>query len=138
MPEYSAFAHSMRSDKRIAPQLDTLIGTWDSRVRRTLWDYVVHLVTKQLSEYPGRFGFDATCFDRMYDDLEQFFNCDTIPLQAFAPLLNFSSDADEIDLGGAAHLRRITSRETEQMLDDGGRFSQVPFFSDPPQSTRLN
>ena len=128
MPEYSAFAHSMRSDKKTATQLDTLIGTRDSQIRRTLWDYVVHLLTKQLSEYPGRLSFDTSCFDRMYDDLEQFFCSDTIPLRAFAPLLNFSSDADEIDLGGGAHLRKITSRETEQMLDEGSQFSQLPFF----------
>ena len=128
MPEYSAFAHSMRSDKKIATQLDTLIGTWNSRILRTLWDYVAHLLTKQLSDNPGCMSFDASCFNRMYDDLEQFFHSETIPLRAFAPLLNFSSDADEIDLGRGAHLRKITSRETEQMLDEGRLFSQLPHF----------
>ena len=131
LPEYRACIKVMRSDPIISKHLDCLIGTWDRRVRRKAWDYLRHFLIKQLEQLSEKFAFDPETFDRMYYDFERFIYSDSIELRAFSPLHNFSTDVDEIDLGNGLLIRRITTSELEQLLDEAKWSFQIPYFDIP-------
>lgn len=131
LPEYKQCIKLMRSDTTMSKHVDCLVGTWDSRILRTPWEYLSYFLTKQLSQFSERFKFDPETFDRMYYDLEQFFYSDSVGLQAFSPLHNFTSDVDEIDLGDGLRIRRIATSELEQLLDEAKHFFQMPYFEVP-------
>lgn len=121
LPEYAACVEVMRSDITISKHLDCLVGTKSRGSPRTAWGYLSYFLTRQLPE-----RFDAKTFDRMYYDLEQFFHSDSVDLQVFSPLYNFSGDFHEIDFGDGMRMRRITTSELEQLSDEVRLTSQVP------------
>lgn len=131
LPEYKACIEVMRSDITISKHLDCLVGFWNRRVRIIPWEYLSHFLTKQLAQLSERFEFDAEYFDRMYYDLEHFFYSDSVGLQAFSPLHNFSGDVDGIDLGDGLRIRTISTSELEQLLDEAKWSFQIPYFDVP-------
>jgi len=121
LPECAACVDVMHSDITISKHLDCLVGTKSRCSPRTAWEYLRYFLTKQLPE-----RFDAKTFDRMYYDLEKFFYNDSVKLQVFSPIYNFSGDFDEIDFGDGLRIRRITTSELEQLSDEVRLTSQVP------------
>ena len=129
LPEYSPWLQAMRADPVVSRHLDSLVGTSQGGIRRTAFEYLLHMLVKQVQLWPARFDEDA--FDRSYRDMEQFFYHDTVEFRAFAPLQNFSTDADAIDLGGSLRIRKITNQELEDLLDASALGSMIPFGEIP-------
>jgi hypothetical protein len=128
LPEYQTCMKVMNSDPAIAKHKDSLVGTWNSRMRRTAEDYLDYLLMKQLPQDQEKIEFSPEIFDQAYCALERFFYSDTLMLKAFAPLHNFHSDVDHLDLGDNLQIRRITKREKEQLLDESRWYPVMPHF----------
>lgn len=128
LPEYQRCVEVMRKDATISKHLDCLVGTSNSRIHRTAWDYLDYLLMRQLSGDLNRFEFDLQNFNSAYNDLERFFYTDALSLKAFSPLHNFQSDVDQIDLGDNLHIRRITSYERENLINELKWSPTMPHF----------
>jgi len=57
------------------------------------------------------FRFSSERFESVYDDLEKYFYSDSVVRKSFCPLLGFSSEVEEICLGGGVKIRRISKDE---------------------------
>jgi hypothetical protein len=128
LPEHQACMKVIMSDPIIARHVDCLVGTWNSRMRRTAEDYLDYLLWKQFPQGQEKIEFSPETFEQGYKALESLFYNDTIALKVFVPLHNFESDASDIDLGNNLHIRRISKNETEQLLDESSWSSFMPRF----------
>lgn len=57
------------------------------------------------------FLFSLERFESVYDEMEKYFYSDSVVRKWFCPLLGFSSEVEEICLGGGVKIRRISKDE---------------------------
>jgi len=128
LPEYVACIDAIRSDLTLSKHMDGLVGLESWQTRMTPWGYLSHFLIKQISEATEKFNLNPQTFDSMYFNLERFIYDDTVPMQAIAPLQNFESDVHELDLGNEAKIRRLSTAELEQLMDQSKWSTLAPSF----------
>ena len=125
LSEFGLWSEATRTDSVISKHVGKAVGTRRGMMGRSAWEYLRHLLLRQLSS--GKLEFDREIFDKTYRDMERFFYSETVEFRAFSPLQNFESDVDVIDFGGGLKIRKTTHLELEQLLDASRLSSFVPF-----------
>lgn len=123
---YSELLETLKTDPTISKHIDAQIGTASFRFSFTAWDFIGNLLEKQLSRLHEKLEFDSDTFEKSYRNLERFFYSDSIPTTSQAPLHNFDSEIENIDLGGGLSIRRLGSTEQEALFSEHS--SQFPRY----------
>lgn len=122
LQEYKECLALMQADKEIAPHLGELVGTRIGAARNTALDYLNFVLLRQFEVSKERFEswtepFHIERFKKPYSNLEKFFYTDKIEIRAFAPIENFKSDINKINLGNNLVIRRLTSDEKAAIIE---------------------
>src|SRR2546428_3499831 len=126
LPEFGLWSEAISADSVASKHVGKLVGTRRGMIGRSAWEYLVHLLLRQLSSPSGKAEFDLEIFDKTYGDMERFFYSQTVEFRAFSPLQNFESDLESIDLGGRLRIRKTTRAELEHLLDASRLSTSVP------------
>jgi hypothetical protein len=121
-PEFSDFDKVIHEDTVLSKHIDTLISGGMSGARMESYMYLFFIVDKLIVNYflTGN-KFDQELFYKLYCDLEYLFYHDDLPFKVIAPLRNFGSEKDTIDLGEGLIIRKITAEESKifsRLADD--------------------
>ncbi len=118
LEEYKECTRCMKNDPSIAKHLDKWIAISGFQIFTRDWDYLSHMLMKLMKPYYESKLFDEKLFLELYRDLESLFYRDTIPVIDIIALLNFKAEIDDIDLGEGISIRKFTSSEKEQIIND--------------------
>nr|MDO8098478.1 HEPN domain-containing protein [Candidatus Njordarchaeota archaeon] len=127
LPEFSACLEVMRRDPTLAKYMDQPVGIMGLRVEYTAESYLFHLLRRQIRGEKDNFVFKQERFDENYIQLESFFYSSSVTYRVFAPLHNFSSDIDEIELRNGVLVRRITVEELDKLHHNSQLFFDAPY-----------
>jgi len=118
--EYESLASLALSDPHIPKHVDKLVGTEFSVGWKTLWAYLSFPLVKQLNKRQDPFKFDTYIFEESFSDLMLFFSSETIAMLSIAPLHNFETNFDELELQQGLKIRRLTKDELAGLAQAGG------------------
>jgi hypothetical protein len=118
----------MESDSGIARHIGPLVMTFQGARSLSLWDWVRFPLVKQLEKKGDPFSFDEKLFAKTLSGLVEFFPKDTVEFLYVAPLQNFDSKVEQVQLAPKLRIRRITSDELAWCLQFVMMIGNMPFF----------
>jgi hypothetical protein len=127
-PEYGRLSALMESDSKLARHIGPLIMTFQGGRSLTLWDWAKFPLIKQLEKKGDTFSFDERIFGEKLSGLLEFFSKDTVEFLYVAPLQNFDSNVEQIELAPKLRIRRITLDELAWCLQFVMMIGSMPFF----------
>ncbi len=128
MEEYKGVAKLAGQDPRISKHFDQLVGTGSVVVLRSLWEYVSFPLLKQLLKGSEQLDFDPGLFERTLSDMLGYFDSETVTMRYLAPLQNFESDSDSIDLAQGLTIRKLRTEELEDLASISAESGMMPFY----------
>ncbi len=110
--EYKDCIKCMKSDEIINAHLDTLVGTSQSRIRLESQRVLSHMLEKQTRRYAESKKFDEEVFDKLYNDIEEFFYNDKVPMAYKIPIRDLQVNST-IDFGNNIKIRPMVQDEID-------------------------
>jgi len=126
MDVYKRAIHAMKEDREVAKHLDNLVGTEEFRARIDA-DACLHSLLAELLRKQQDLSFQVSVFDRIYENLEDYFYQDTLEYRFLALLDNFQMENERIELSPKFSIIKIPKQEKEEMLSLSWQFG--PFCS---------
>ena len=117
MQEYKDCLLIMQNDPILSKHIGKLVGTGQSKIRRDDWHYLSYGLVSLFEYYHKNQQLDENLLRTLYGNLEKSLYSDSIPMVYTAPLHNFESDVDLVDLGNGLSIRKITVQEKEFLLN---------------------
>ncbi len=112
MQEFNHCEYIMQNDPYISKHIGKYVGTSFCGKLMYPSDYLFHILEKILDDSThNTLEFNEFLFNRLYSDLEYLFYNDEIPVVYLAPLKNFTTDLDAIDLKDGLLIRRVKPGE---------------------------
>lgn len=125
LESYQKASSSLQTHKVFGSQINTLIGTSESRRRVEIDDILLHSLLATLLSKSKEAIFDEKQFDELYKKIEKYFYAKTLRYRYFAPISNFSMDQDRLELAPKFCIVKITKEEKEQLLSTSSAFHSV-------------
>lgn len=123
--------NAMRSDARVARHLDTMVGDSQRMMRVDIntcfRSFLLRLVADQQDA-----SFVEDKFDRIFREMEDYFESSILRRRIVAPLTNFSMEGETVALGDGLSIKRLSLAEREEFASRSVMFPLTPFGSHGP------
>jgi len=123
LPEHSSVVAAILGNPEIADHFPTITGEVNSV------DIFLKNLLNKLWEGRPTFALDQQAFDKLYAALEEFLYSRKVEIRVIAPLENFTSSAQQINLAPDLAVRSLSDDEVQRLHRDNVAFrSQYPIL----------
>jgi len=124
LDEYKNLLKVISRNKTISRHLNTLVGTTGFQLRFELSNFLERVLVALLTYSPS--AFSLTKFRESYNGIEGFFYNNNFTYRYIAPIKNFKSDKEKIQIGENLFIIKLTDKDFEDLHSYTALFSNGP------------
>lgn len=121
LSSFQSTSKALETHTIVGPQMNTLVGT-SSFMRRMDPNDLMRIVLLSVLIDKEKAELDVKLFDSLYKKIENFLFTDVFHYRYFAPISNFSTEQEVIELGENFRIIKISKEDKERLLSTSDAF----------------